>query len=98
MPSRIPTLISQVRREIKVYKGLLTDKRTPRIAKWLLGAAIAYLASPIDLIPDFIPILGHLDDVIIVPLMIFLALKFIPKPLVEEYRVKETQNQGPQEA
>jgi uncharacterized membrane protein YkvA (DUF1232 family) len=45
----------------------------------LIGIAIAYALSPVDLIPDFIPVLGHLDDVIIVPLLIFAALKLVPK-------------------
>ena len=56
------------------------------MAKVLIGAAIAYALSPIDLIPDFIPVLGHLDDLIIVPLLVYMALKLIPKDVVEECR------------
>lgn len=44
----------------------------------LLGAAIAYFLSPIDVIPDFVPILGHLDDVLIVPCLIWLAMRLVP--------------------
>jgi uncharacterized membrane protein YkvA (DUF1232 family) len=57
---------------------------TPRPAKWIAIAVIAYALSPIDLIPDFIPVLGLLDDVIIVPLGIALAVKLTPKPLWDE--------------
>ena len=53
--------------EIKIYQAVLKDPRCPRPARWLLAAAIAYTISPIDLIPDFIPVIGHLDDILIVP-------------------------------
>ncbi|MBI4971698.1 MAG: DUF1232 domain-containing protein [Planctomycetes bacterium] len=74
--------------ELKTYQLVLEDKRTPRIAKFLLGLAIAYALSPIDLIPDFIPVIGHLDDVVIVPLLVVLALKLIPKNIIEDCRLK----------
>lgn len=56
------------------------------MAKILIGAAVAYALSPIDLVPDFIPVVGHLDDVVVVPLLIIVALKLIPKDVVEECR------------
>lgn len=62
------------------------DPRTPAGAKLLAGAMAAYAFSPIDLIPDFIPVLGLLDDVIIIPLGVWLVLRMIPPPLVREYR------------
>ncbi|MFH1291372.1 MAG: DUF1232 domain-containing protein [archaeon] len=52
----------------------------------LLGAGIAYSLSPIDIIPDFIPILGYVDDIILVPLLIFIGLKFIPRKIIKKYR------------
>lgn len=64
----------------------LKDQDTPVMAKILAGVTIAYALSPIDLIPDFIPILGYLDDVIILPALITLTLKFIPKEVFEEKR------------
>lgn len=57
---------------------------TPKPAKWMAIAVIAYALSPIDLIPDFIPVLGLLDDVVIVPLGIALAVRLTPKPLWDE--------------
>lgn len=62
------------------------DPRTPLIAKLLAGAVAAYAFSPIDLIPDFIPVLGLLDDLLIVPLGVWLAVRTIPPPLLDAYR------------
>ena len=62
------------------------DERTPLGAKLLAGAVAAYALSPIDLIPDFIPVLGLLDDLLIVPLGIWLVLKLVPAALMEEFR------------
>lgn len=78
--------------DLKVYRLVLKDSRTPLTAKVLLGAAVGYALMPFDLIPDFLPVIGHLDDVIIVPGLVYMALKLIPKELVEECkaRVKET--------
>ena len=64
------------------------DARTPWYAKLLAGAIVAYALSPIDLIPDFIPILGYLDDLIIIPLGIALVLRMIPTEVLEECRVR----------
>lgn len=58
------------------------------MAKVLIGAAVAYALSPIDLIPDFIPVIGHLDDAVIVPLLLVAALKLIPNDVLEECRAK----------
>lgn len=62
------------------------DRRTPLAAKLIAGAVAAYAFSPIDLIPDFIPVLGQLDDLLIVPLGVWLALRMIPPPLIASYR------------
>lgn len=59
---------------------------TPRLAKIVAGAVAAYALSPIDLIPDFIPVLGYLDDLLIVPLGIAWAVRLIPAPLMQEFR------------
>jgi uncharacterized membrane protein YkvA (DUF1232 family) len=80
--------IQTIKQALRYYHALATDKRTPKLAKWCLIAALAYLAMPFDLIPDFIPILGQLDDVIIVIGLIWLANKLIPSSLKEEIRAR----------
>ncbi len=83
---RLRSTARAVKRELKVYRLILADRRTPWLAKGLLGLALGYLALPFDLIPDFVPVVGHLDDVVIVPALILLALRLIPKGVVEEAR------------
>jgi len=83
----IKNLAQTFKKEIKLYALVIKDKRTPHLAKILLGSAISYLFMPFDLIPDFIPVLGQLDDLIIVPLLIFIALKLIPTEVVNDCRI-----------
>ena len=64
----------------------LKDKRTPFVAKILAAVTVLYALSPIDLIPDFVPVLGYLDDVILLPMLVWLTVRFIPKDTLEEYR------------
>ena len=79
-------LFLRFKSELQLYRNILADSRTPRLTKVLLGLAVAYAVTPVDLIPDFVPVLGHLDDAIIIPVLVFLALKTIPKSLLEEHR------------
>jgi uncharacterized membrane protein YkvA (DUF1232 family) len=72
--------------ELAVYRLVLKDARTPWLAKALLGLAVAYALMPFDLIPDFIPVIGHLDDLIIVPALVIMALRLIPSEIVAECR------------
>lgn len=62
------------------------DPRVPWYAKAMAAATAAYAFSPIDLIPDFIPVLGYLDDLLILPLAIALTVRLIPAALMEEFR------------
>lgn len=79
------------RRELAVLRLASRDPRVPKRAKWLAGAAVAYALSPIDLIPDFIPVIGHLDDVLIVPGLAWLALRSIDPSLLAELREQAEQ-------
>jgi uncharacterized membrane protein YkvA (DUF1232 family) len=67
------------------------DPRTPWYARALVLLVVAYALSPIDLIPDFVPVLGYLDDLVIVPLGITLALKLIPREVLEQARQQASQ-------
>jgi uncharacterized membrane protein YkvA (DUF1232 family) len=70
----------------------MKDKRTPLFGKILIFITISYALSPIDLIPDFIPVLGYLDDLIIIPLLLTASIKLIPKDVLAENRVKAREN------
>jgi uncharacterized membrane protein YkvA (DUF1232 family) len=64
------------------------DPRVPWYAKAVAGAVAAYALSPIDLIPDFLPIVGYLDDLLIVPLGVWAASRLIPEPVMIDLRIK----------
>jgi uncharacterized membrane protein YkvA (DUF1232 family) len=71
------------------------DPRTPFAAKLVAGCVAAYALSPIDLIPDFIPVLGYLDDLLLVPAGIWLAVRLIPAALFDELRATATSRERP---
>ena len=70
------------------------DPRVPWHAKMLAAAVGAYALSPIDLIPDFIPVLGYLDDLLIVPAGIYLTVRLIPDGLMAEFRAEAAKREG----
>lgn len=70
------------------------DSRVPWYAKVVAGAVAAYAISPIDLIPDFIPVLGYVDDLIIVPAGVLLSIRLIPGELMREFRAEAAKRQG----
>jgi uncharacterized membrane protein YkvA (DUF1232 family) len=76
----------QVKRDVVALYIAGRDPRTPWHAKAVAIAVAAYAISPIDLIPDFIPVLGYLDDLIILPVGILLAVRLIPAELMAEFR------------
>ena len=78
--------IQKIKNDIVLYQRLIKDNRTPKLSKILLVIAIAYALSPIDIIPDFIPIIGYLDDLIIIPILVTTAVLFIPKSLIKEIK------------
>jgi uncharacterized membrane protein YkvA (DUF1232 family) len=78
----------QLKAEVYALYLAYKDERTPAFARLFAAVVVAYAFSPIDLIPDFIPILGYLDDLVLVPLGIFLALKMIPPEVMSECRIR----------
>lgn len=79
-------LRQRIESEIRFIQALRQDPRVPASSRWLLLAALVYACSPIDLIPDFIPVVGYLDDLLIVPLLVGLALRAIPTEAVQQAR------------
>lgn len=76
----------QLKKETYALYLACKDPRTPWYARLLAACVVGYAFSPIDLIPDFIPVLGYLDDLILVPLGIAVVLKMIPPPVLAECR------------
>ena len=76
----------QLKTDIPALFFALKQKQTPWPAKLLAGLTLAYALSPIDLIPDFIPVLGYLDDLIILPVMVYFTIKLIPPEVLEDCR------------
>lgn len=83
---RLKQAAKKLKSEAQVLMIAYKDKRTPAGAKLLIGLTVGYLLSPIDLVPDFIPVLGLLDDLLIVPLLISLSLKMIPAEVLTDAR------------
>ncbi|WP_027991667.1 YkvA family protein [Sinorhizobium meliloti] len=75
-----------IKRDVVVLWLAARDRRVPWYAKLAAGAVAAYALSPIDLIPDFIPVLGYLDDLVIVPVGIIVVLKLIPGDVLADLR------------
>lgn len=76
----------KIKRELPAIYLALKHQETPKKAKVLAGLTLAYALSPIDLIPDFIPVLGYLDDLILLPILISLTLKAIPDHIMQACR------------
>jgi uncharacterized membrane protein YkvA (DUF1232 family) len=95
------TLLANLKRRAAALKAdsfalylVARHPRTPWYAKLLAGAVVAYALSPIDLIPDFIPVLGYLDDLIIVPAGIVLAVRLVPGDVLAECRARAAEVAG----
>ena len=80
--------VGRLKREIHALALAARHPRTPWYAKALIGGVVAYALSPIDLIPDFIPVLGYLDDLVLVPLGIVAAVKLVPPDVMAECRAR----------
>ena len=92
MLDRIRIWARALKRDVHAIYLAARDPRTPWYAKVLAIVVAGYALSPIDLIPDFIPVLGYLDDLIIVPLGIWLVVSLIPEQAMAEYRAKASRS------
>ncbi|MEZ4662607.1 MAG: YkvA family protein [Caldilineaceae bacterium] len=86
--------VKQLKSEVFALYLAYRDPRTPFYARLFVACVVAYAFSPIDLIPDFIPVLGYLDDLVLVPLGIALAIRMIPPPVLADSRVKARELMG----
>jgi len=95
MRARLAQLAQAFKREFAVYRCALHHPDTPWPARALLGLAVGYALLPFDLIPDFLPVIGHLDDLIIVPGLVWLALRWIPPEVMNECRARAADSEQP---
>ena len=86
MLEKLKAHTKSLERDIHALYLAARDPRTPWYAKAIIGCVVAYALSPIDLIPDFIPVLGYLDDLLLLPVGIYLALKLIPAEVLTDAR------------
>ena len=91
MLEQLRVAAKRLKREVLTLYCAARDSRTPLLARGLALVVVAYALSPIDLIPDFIPVLGLLDDVILVPIGVWLVIKLIPAQILVESRASAAQ-------
>jgi uncharacterized membrane protein YkvA (DUF1232 family) len=91
---RAKSWAKSIKRDVVALWLAARDPRVPWPAKLIAASVAAYALSPIDLIPDFIPVFGYLDDIIIVPLGILLAVRLVPAPLMAEFRMTAASREG----
>ncbi len=84
----------RLKTEFAIYRLALGHPQTPLAARILLGLALGYALLPFDLIPDFIPVIGHLDDLVIVPGLVILALRLIPPAVIAQCRLQVENKHG----
>lgn len=94
MLGRIKDWARAIKRDVYALYLAARDPRTPWYAKALALGIAAYALSPIDLIPDFIPVLGYLDDAILLPLAIMLAVRLVPPDVMAEHRAAAVRAEG----
>jgi uncharacterized membrane protein YkvA (DUF1232 family) len=81
---KLKQIAAQLKAEFKFYQRLQKHPKTPKLAKALLWLAVGYLLMPFDLIPDFIPVIGQLDELVVIPLLLYFALKLTPPEIILE--------------
>ncbi|PTN08620.1 YkvA family protein [Nitrosomonas aestuarii] len=90
--TKIKQYAQHLKSEIYALYLASRDPRTPWYTKLIVASIVAYALSPIDLIPDFVPILGYLDDLILLPLGIALAIKLIPDSVLIDCRIRASES------
>jgi uncharacterized membrane protein YkvA (DUF1232 family) len=81
---KLKQIAAKLKAEFEFYRRLQQHPKTPKLAKALLWLAIAYVLMPFDLIPDFLPVIGQLDELVIIPLLLYCALKLTPQAIIME--------------
>ena len=94
MTSKLRFLFALVQREFRVCRIVAADERTPRLSKVLLAIALGYAVVPLDLIPNLIPVIGLVDDVVIVTLLVAVAYRNAPRAVVIEGRSRAIETAG----
>lgn len=85
--NKLKQIATQLKAEFKFYQRLQKHPQTPTFAKALLWLAVGYLLMPFDLIPDFLPIIGQLDELVVIPLLLYFALKLTPTEIIAACRI-----------
>jgi uncharacterized membrane protein YkvA (DUF1232 family) len=88
LKQRLGTWARRLKAETYAIALAAHDPRVPWHARLFMALVVAYAFSPLDLVPDFIPVLGYLDDLLLIPLGIWLALKMVPAPIMAECRAR----------
>lgn len=84
LSDKLKQIAIQLKAEFKFYQRLQKHPQTPKFAKALLWLAVGYVLMPFDLIPDFLPIIGQLDELVVIPLLLYFALRLTPPEIVLE--------------
>ncbi|HEK86187.1 MAG: YkvA family protein [Candidatus Saccharicenans sp.] len=91
---KLKSRAERLKNEVLALSLALKDRRTPLLAKILIGLTVSYAISPIDLIPDFIPVLGYVDDLLILPALIALSINLIPQEVLDDCRARVKEGQA----
>ena len=90
MLEKLKQIASKLKTEFAFYRRLQQHPQTPKLAKALLWLAIGYVLMPFDLIPDFLPVIGQLDELVIIPILLYWALKLTPATVIAACRTEVT--------
>jgi uncharacterized membrane protein YkvA (DUF1232 family) len=81
---KLKQIAAKLKAEFEFYRRLQQHPKTPKLAKALLWLAIGYVLMPFDLIPDFLPVIGQLDELVIIPMLLYCALRLTPQAIILE--------------